>query len=92
MRHQGGGNKIIYRHVDFLQEKKGVPGKVETIEYDPYRTAFIVKVIYADGDRRYLIAPHKLEVGAKIITSLDAPLELGNRTILKKNSGRRFRP
>ncbi|MEK7169418.1 MAG: 50S ribosomal protein L2 [Patescibacteria group bacterium] len=84
MRHQGGGNKIIYRHVDFLQEKKGVPCKVETIEYDPYRTAFIAKVIYADGDRRYLIAPHKLEVGAKIITSLDAPLELGNRTILKR--------
>ena len=59
MRHQGG-NKIIYRHVDFLREKKGVPGKVETIEYDPYRTAFIVKVIYADGDRANLIAPRQV--------------------------------
>ena len=77
--------------MDFLQEKKGVPCKVETIEYDPYRTAFIAKVIYADGDRRYLIAPAQAGSRAKIITSLDAPLELGNRTILKKNSGGCFR-
>ena len=84
MRHQGGGNKKIYRHVDFLQEKKGVPGKVESIEYDPYRTAFIAKVIYADGERRYIIAPHGMKTGTKVITSAEAPLEIGNRTILKR--------
>ncbi len=84
MRHQGGGNKIIYRQVDFIQNKKNVPGIVETIEYDPYRTAFIARIIYADGERRYILAPHNLKKGAKIMTSLDAPLELGNRTILKR--------
>jgi len=84
MRHQGGGNKIIYRQVDFLQEKKNVPGIVETIEYDPYRTAFIALVIYADGERRYILAPHNLKKGMKIITGAEVPIELGNRTILKR--------
>lgn len=84
VRHQGGGNKIIYRKVDFLQSKKGVPGRVETIEYDPYRTAFIAKIAYADGERRYVLAPHNLKAGTKIITDAEAPLEIGNRTILKR--------
>lgn len=62
----------------------GVPGVVESIEYDPYRTAFIALVCYKDGERRYILAPHNLSVGAKIITSEDAPFEIGNRTILKR--------
>ncbi|MGC9603407.1 MAG: 50S ribosomal protein L2 [Minisyncoccia bacterium] len=84
MRHQGGGNKALYRQVDFLQNKKNVPGIVETIEYDPYRTAFIAKVIYADGERRYILAPHGLKAGVKIVTGDEAPLEVGNRTVLKR--------
>ena len=84
IRHQGGGNKIIYREVDFLQNKKAVPGRVETIEYDPYRTAFIAKIIYADGERKYILAPHKMKAGARVITDAEAPLEIGNRTILKR--------
>ncbi len=84
MRHQGGGNKVVYRDVDFKQNKMGVPGRVETIEYDPYRTAFIALVVYKDGERRYILAPHGLEVGNEIITSEDAPFKVGNRTQLKR--------
>ncbi|MEK7464269.1 MAG: 50S ribosomal protein L2 [Patescibacteria group bacterium] len=84
MRHQGGGNKITYRLVDFKQNKFGVPGVVETLEYDPYRTAFIALVVYRDGDRRYILAPQGVKVGSKIITSEDAPFEPGMRTILKR--------
>lgn len=84
MRHQGGGNKMVYRTVDFKQNKIGVQGCVETIEYDPYRTAFIALVVYRDGDRRYILAPMGLKVGNPVITSEDAPLKVGNRLPLKK--------
>lgn len=84
MRHQGSGNTILYRAIDFKQMKVGIPGKVETIEYDPYRTAFIARVSYKDGDRRYILAPHSLKVGATILTGPEAPLEVGNRTVLKR--------
>ncbi len=84
MRHQGSGNTILYRTIDFKQMKIGVPGKIEAIEYDPYRTAFIARVCYKDGDRRYILAPHALKVGTTIITSPEAPLEAGNRTVLKR--------
>ncbi len=84
VRHQGGGNKTVYRIVDFKQAKIGVPGKVETIEYDPYRTAFIALVVYADGDRRYILAPHGMKVGNKIMTDPNAPIESGMRTLLKR--------
>lgn len=83
MRHQGGGNKKTYRMVDFCQNKMNVPGKVETIEYDPYRTAFIALVVYKDGDRRYIIAPKDLKVNDEILTSEMAPLKIGNRMKLK---------
>ena len=83
-RHQGGGNKRAYRLIDFKQNKIGVSGKVEGIEYDPYRTAFIARVCYADGERRYILAPNGLKMGSTIITSADAPLEVGNRTALKR--------
>ena len=84
MRHQGGGNKIIYRLIDFKQVKFNVPARVETIEYDPYRTAFIALIVYADGERRYILAPQKLKVGDKIVVSADCTFEIGNRTQLKR--------
>lgn len=82
-RHQGGGLKKIYRMVDFKQAKINVPGKVEALEYDPYRSAFIMRVIYKDGDRRYHLAPRDIKVGDAIITSPKAPLTTGNRIALK---------
>ncbi|MDP1719026.1 MAG: 50S ribosomal protein L2 [bacterium] len=83
MRHQGGGNKKVYRIMDFLQNKIGVPGRVETIEYDPYRTGFIALVSYKDGDRRYILAPKDLKVGDMIVTAENAPLKPGNRLRVK---------
>src|SRR3990167_2863808 len=67
VRHRGGGNKVLYRIIDFKQtEKLGVPGKVTAIEYDPFRTCFIMLVTYADGDKRYHIAPQGVTVGTPI--------------------------
>ena len=83
VRHQGGGNKKLYRCVDFRQDKTDVPGKVETIEYDPYRSAFISLISYRDGERRYILAPKDIKVGDTIITSSAAPLKIGNRLQLK---------
>lgn len=83
MRHQGGGNKRIYRVVDFKMEKLNVPARVEALEYDPYRTAFIARVIYQDGERRYILAPQGMKVGDKIVTAPAAPLKTGNRLQLK---------
>ena len=82
-RHRGGGVKRLYRIIDFKQSKIGVPGRIETIEYDPNRTAFIALVLYRDGDRRYIIAPQGLAVGGEVIAADDAPLAPGNRTRLK---------
>lgn len=80
IRHQGGGHAQRYRLVDFFQiDKKGVPAKVETIEYDPYRSAFIALVCYRDGERRYVLAHKEMNVGDMIITDEKAPLEHGNR-------------
>lgn len=84
MRHQGGGNKKIYRVIDFKQDKFDVLARVETIEYDPYRTAFIALIVYADGSRNYILAPKDIKVGDKIITSENAPLTVGNRLPLRK--------
>lgn len=82
-RHQGGGVKKLYRVLDFKQNKLDVPGKVETLEYDPYRSAFIMKVLYKNGDRRYLLAPKGINVGEEIIASGKAALSTGNRLPLK---------
>lgn len=84
VRHQGGGVKRQYRVVDFRQEKMNVPGRVETIEYDPYRTAFIARVVYADGERRYLLAAKDMKRGDAVVTAEEAPLTIGNRLPLKK--------
>jgi large subunit ribosomal protein L2 len=84
VRHQGGGHKKAYRIVDFKQKDKlNIPGKVSTIEYDPNRTAYIMLVIYADGEKRYHIAPHGIKVGQEIITKEKAKIETGNRMALK---------
>jgi len=68
MRYIGGGNKVKYRIVDFKRDKKNVPAVVKTIEYDPNRTAFIALLNYADGEKRYIIAPNGLQVGATVIS------------------------
>lgn len=83
VRHQGSGNKKVYRLVDFRQDKINISGRVETIEYDPNRTAFIALVVYLDGERRYILAPKELKVGMEILTAPQAPLSTGNRLILK---------
>ncbi|OGY97928.1 MAG: 50S ribosomal protein L2 [Candidatus Liptonbacteria bacterium RIFCSPLOWO2_01_FULL_56_20] len=83
MRHQGGGHKKLYRLIDFKQDKPNQPARVETLEYDPYRTAFIAKLSYPDGDKRYILAPHGLKEGDEIVTSESAPLKTGNRLKLK---------
>ena len=83
VRHQGGGNKKMYRMVDFKQQHFNTKAVVETVEYDPYRTAFISLIRYADGVRAYILAPHGLLAGAEIITAESAPLTAGNRLKLK---------
>ncbi len=83
VRHQGGGNKKLYRLLDFRQAKTDVAARVEAIEYDPYRTAFIARIVYADGERSYVLASHNLKVGDTIVASETAPLKTGNRLPLK---------
>ena len=78
MRHQGGGHKQHYRLVDFRRNKDGIPAKVERIEYDPNRSAHIALLCYADGERRYIIAPRGVEVGQQLISGAEAPIKAGN--------------
>ncbi|MCB9816674.1 50S ribosomal protein L2 [Candidatus Nomurabacteria bacterium] len=77
--YRGAGNKRTFREIDFKYNKKDVPAKVETIEYDPNRSGFIALVCYADGERRYILAPRNLEVGDEIIVSEKAKVKTGNR-------------
>ena len=83
VRHKGGGVKRLYRQVDFFYEKKNIPAKIEQVEYDPNRTAFIGRVVYRDGERRYIILPKGVKVGHEFIVADNAPLKLGNRLQLK---------
>ena len=83
MRYIGGGNKRMYRIVDFKRNKKDIPATVKTIEYDPNRTAFIALLHYVDGEKRYIIAPQGLEVGAKVISGDAVAPEVGNALLLK---------
>ena len=78
MRHQGGGHKQHYRLVDCRRNKDGIPAKVERIEYDPNRSAHIALLCYADGERRYIIAPRGVEVGQQLISGAEAPIKPGN--------------
>ena len=77
-RHQGGGHKQHYRLVDFKRNKDGIPATVERLEYDPNRTANIALLCYADGERRYIIAPKGLVVGQQINSGSEAPIKVGN--------------
>ena len=77
-RHMGGGHKQHYRVIDFRRSKDGVPAKVERLEYDPNRTANIALLCYADGERRYIIAPKGVAVGMQLISGSEAPIRPGN--------------
>lgn len=81
---RGAGNKRKYREIDFRYDKKGVPAKIETIEYDPYRSGFIALALYQDGERRYILAPQTVEVGSEFIVSEEARPTVGNRLPLGK--------
>lgn len=83
MRQIGGGHKQKYRIIDFKRDKENIPGKVSTIEYDPNRSAFIALIVYADGEKRYIIAPDKLKVGMSIMSGSNALPEVGNALFLK---------
>ena len=78
VRHRGGGHKQRYRIVDFKRRKDGIPAKVERIEYDPNRTAHIALLLFADGERRYIIAPKGLKAGDEVRSGVDAPIKVGS--------------
>ena len=82
-RHIGGGHKRRYRIIDFKRDKDGIPARVERIEYDPNRSANIALVLYADGERRYIIAPRGIQAGDEIISGPDAPIKVGNALPLR---------
>ena len=77
-RHKGGGHKQAYRVIDFKRDKFGVPGVVKTVEYDPNRNVRISLVVYADGDKRYILTPHDLKVGDTIVSGPEAEIQVGN--------------
>lgn len=83
MRYIGGGHKRTYRMIDFKRNKHGVPAKVASIEYDPNRTAFIALLHYADGEKRYILAPKGLTVGATVMSGEKATPEVGNALFLR---------
>ena len=82
-RHRGGGHKHHYRLIDFKRNKDGVPGVVERLEYDPNRSAHIALIKYADGERRYILAPRDVSAGAPIQSGTDAPIKPGNAMPLR---------
>jgi large subunit ribosomal protein L2 len=82
-RHRGGGHKQRYRVIDFKRNKNGVPATVERIEYDPNRSAHIALLLYADGERRYILAPKGVRAGAEIRSGGDAPIKPGNAMPLR---------
>jgi large subunit ribosomal protein L2 len=83
-RHRGGGHKRLYRQIDFRRDKLNVPAKVASIEYDPNRNARIALLYYQDGEKRYILAPNGLEVGAVVFAGPDSPIEVGNALPLSK--------
>ncbi|MDC3417798.1 50S ribosomal protein L2 [Aquibacillus salsiterrae] len=83
VRHQGGGHKRKYRIIDFKRDKDGIPGRVATIEYDPNRTANIALVNYADGEKRYILAPKGLQVGNEVVSGEGADIKIGNALTLE---------
>jgi large subunit ribosomal protein L2 len=83
VRHRGGGAKIKYRLIDFKRNKDNVPAKVNAIEYDPNRTANIALLFYADGEKRYILAPNHLKVGDSVISGPDSDIKVGNALPLR---------
>jgi large subunit ribosomal protein L2 len=83
VRHQGGGHKQRYRNIDFKRNKDGIPGTIERLEYDPNRSAHIALVKYADGERRYILAPKGVEVGTPVISGEEAAIKPGNALPLR---------
>ena len=84
VRHKGGGERRLYRVVDFKRDKRDIPARVEMIEYDPNRSAGIALLVYADGERRYILAPEKIKIGSKVVASEKAPVQVGNALPLGK--------
>ena len=82
-RHQGGGHKRLYRIIDFKRDKDGIPGKVERLEDDPNRIANIALILYADGERRYILAPKDVNVGDQLDSGALAPIKSGNTLPIK---------
>ena len=83
VRHQGGGTRPKYRIIDFKRDKDDIPGTVKTIEYDPNRSANIALIVYADGEKRYILAPVGLNVGDTVVASPDADIKVGNNLPLE---------
>ena len=83
VRHRGGGCKRLYRIIDFKRDKDGIPAKVASIEYDPNRSANIALLYYADGEKRYIIAPNNLQVGDRLLSGEGAEIRIGNALPLK---------
>jgi large subunit ribosomal protein L2 len=77
-RHRGGGSRQHYRLIDFKRDKDGIAARVERVEYDPNRTAHIALLLYADGERRYIVAPRGVQVGDSLLSGRDAPIKVGN--------------
>jgi large subunit ribosomal protein L2 len=84
VRHQGGGHKRVYRDVDFKYNKKDIPARIASIEYDPFRSAFIGLAVYKDGEKRYVVLPQKMKVDDVFVVSETAPIKIGNRLPLGK--------
>ena len=83
VRHRGGGHKHHYRKIDFKRDKDGIPATVERLEYDPNRSAHIALLLYADGERRYIIAPRSISTGASVVSGPVAPIKAGNALPLR---------
>ena len=83
MRHQGGGHKQLYRKVDFKRDKDAIPARVERLEYDPNRSAFLALLLYADGERRHIVAPKGVAAGTQLVSGPEAPIKAGNTLPLK---------
>jgi large subunit ribosomal protein L2 len=83
MRHQGGGHKQHYRVIDFKRDKDGIPAKVERLDYDPNRSAHLALLCYADGERRYIVAPKGIAAGMQLVSGADAPIKVGSALPLR---------
>ena len=86
VRHQGGGTRRKYRIIDFKRNKDGIPAKVATVEYDPNRSANIALLVYADGEKRYIIAPYGLKVGDTVMSGEGADIKPGNARCCSEKS------